>query len=188
VALLTAVFRGRRLAAGLLLLVSTAAAPSAQSRLPFELRAVYLYNFARFAEWPADAFAEPNAPIRVCVLGSDPLGPALDRALQGELVGGRPIQATRLRSPAAARDCHILYTAATERARVLSALAAVRGRPVLTVGEHAAFLEAGGMIRFHLVDQRVRFDINVSAAEQARLRLSARLLGVAAHVRRDPGP
>lgn len=165
-----------------------AAAPAAApQRLESEVRAVYLYNFARYVTWPPESFPNARAPVRICVSGSDPFGDALDRAVAGETVNGRPLQAVRVGPQDPLGGCHMLYAASTDDRRVASALASAQGRPLLTVGEHDRFLDRGGMIRFRRIDNRVRFDINLKAVERNGLRISARLLGVAAEVRRD-GP
>lgn len=170
----------------LALAVLGAAAPAvAQDPLESEVRAVYLYNFARYITWPAESFPNARTPIRICVMGGAPFGDALDRAVAGETVNGRPIEAVRLGPQDAVRGCHMLYAASTDDRRVTAALASARGRPLLTVGEHDRFLDRGGMIRFRRIDNRVRFDINLRAVEGNGLRISARLLGVAAEVRRD---
>lgn len=164
----------------------TAAVPAAaQDALEREVRAVYLYNFARYVTWPAEAFPNARTPVRICVLGTDPFGDALDRAVAGETVNGRTLEAVRVGPQDALRGCHILYAASVDDRRAAAALAAAQGRPLLTVGEHDRFLDRGGMIRFRRIDNRVRFDINLKAVERNGLRISARLLGVAAEVRRD---
>ena len=178
----------RPLAVSLALAVTVSAAASAsaqreQESLEAEVRAVYLYNFARYITWPDSAFPNARTPIRICVQGSDSFGDALDRAVAGETVNGRALEAIRLRSGEGVTGCHILYLALSEERRLSSSLAAARG-PLATVGAHDRFLEHGGMIRFRRVDNRVRFDINLRSLERSGLRVSARLLGVAAEVRR----
>lgn len=177
----------RRLLAPLALaLAALAAAPAAaQDQLASEVRAVYLYNFARYITWPAESFPDARTPVRICVMGGDPFGEALDRAVAGETINGRPLEAVRIGTPQALRGCHILFVASEDDRRVAAALASAQGRPLLTVGEHDRFLERGGMIRFRRIDNRVRFDINLKAVERNGLRISARLLGVAADVRRE---
>jgi hypothetical protein len=166
----------------------SAAAPSAvqpqQDSLEAEVRAVYLYNFARYITWPDSAFPNQRTPIRICVQGSDAFGDALDRAVAGETVNGRALEAVRLRERDSVESCHILYVTQPEERRLSPLLATVKARPVVTVGSHDRFLAHGGMIRFRRVDNRVRFDINLQSLESSGLRVSARLLGVAADVRR----
>lgn len=179
----------RASAARLALLVAAlvVAGPSyAQEALEREVRAVYLYNFARYITWPAAAFPDARTPVRICVQGTDPFGDALDRAVAGETINGRRLEAVRVRPGAPLRGCHILYAASLDDRRVAGTLTSIQGQPLLTVGEHGRFLDRGGMIRFRRVDNRVRFDINLKAVEANGLRISARLLGVAAEVRRLP--
>lgn len=182
----------RRALARALIVVAIVLAPAGrslgQAPIESEVRAVYLYNFARFVEWPASAFPAADTPIRICVQGSDPFGATLDRVVLGEAVNGRAIQAVRLTAAQARQGCHILYVAASENGRLRQMLTALRGRPTLTVGEHQDFLRAGGMIGFRRIDNRVRFDINLDTLEQSGLRVSSRLLAVAADVKRENRP
>jgi hypothetical protein len=177
-----------RVLAAALVLLSAGPRALAQDPIENEVRAVYLYNFARFIEWPAAAFPAADTPIRICVQGSDPFGATLDRVVTGEAVNGRPIQAVRLTPNQTRVGCHILYVAASENGRLSQVLTSLRGRPTLTVGEHQNFLRAGGMIRFRRLENRVRFDINLDTLEQGGLRVSSRLLAVAADVRRENLP
>ena len=160
------------------------APPRDQQAIEFEVRAVYLFNFARFVEWPASAFADTGAPIRICIAGDDPLGTALDRAVVNERVQERRIQAVRLGGSGSARGCHILYVPPSEQRRAPAIIGSLGGQPTLTVGEGAQFLSRGGMIGFRRVENRVRFDVNLDAAQKTGLRVSARLLSVAADVRK----
>ena len=182
-----ALLRHLRLALAALMLAAVVAAgpAAAQDQLENEVRAVYLYNFARYITWPAESFPAASTPIRICVMGTDPFGDALDRAVAGETVNGRALEAVRIGPQDALRGCHILYAASSDDRRVTAILASAQGRPLLTVGEHPRFLDRGGMIRFRRIENRVRFDINLKAVERNRLGISARLLGVAAEVRRD---
>lgn len=182
-ALLTRAAGGRLLLT--LALLAAARPAAAQDPLENEVRAVYLYNFARYITWPDAAFPNVATPVRICVQGTDPFGDALDRAVSGETVNGRRLEASRLGPGDSPRGCHILYLGTSNEMRARAALSAAQGRPLLTVGEHAQFLERGGMIRFRRVDNRVRFDINLKAIERNGLRINARLLGVAASVTRE---
>lgn len=185
-----AVLRARLIARLLLALAALpAAAPAARAQdLETEVRAVYLYNFARYFEWPAAAFPRADTPIRICVQASDGFAAALARAVAGETINGRRLEAVRLRPSANRRGCHLVYLSATNGGRVAASLAPLKGQPLLTVGEDDRFLEHGGMIRFRRIDNRVRFDINLGAVRRSGLNVSARLLGVAADVRREWRP
>jgi hypothetical protein len=160
----------------------------AQDPLELEVRAVYLYNFARFVEWPPSSFPDASAPIRICIFGADPFGAALDRVLANETVGGRPLRAVRLTVRDDLLACHVVYVGAVGRSRTVAALDHFSGHPIITVGEDPSFLAEGGTIRFKREGKRVRFDVNLRAAERSGLRVSSRLLSVAADVRRDLTP
>jgi hypothetical protein len=154
---------------------------SAQSaRAPeYEVKAAFLFNFAKFVDWPAQAFAAPSAPLHICVLGRDPFGDALSRIVQGKFIAGRPIVRRQVESAAEARACHILFLSLSDPASLKQALEQLRDAPVLTVGEDRNFLSLGGMINFVLEEERVRFEINLAAAERHHLRVSSKLLAVA---------
>lgn len=169
---------------GLLIIVSCLAAAitaAAQSpRAPeYEVKAAFLYNFAKFVEWPPQAFAPSSAPLRICVLGHDPFGDTLSRIVQGKFISGRAIMNQRLQSIGEARSCHILFVSGSDPEALNKALQSTRDLPVLTVGESDDFLPLGGVINFVLEQDRVRFEINLRAAESHHLKLSSKLLAVA---------
>lgn len=150
------------------------AAPTAS-----QVEAVFLFYFSQFVDWPAGAFADERSPIVIGVLGNDPFDGALDQAVAGEQVNGRPIVVRRLKSIADATGCHILYIASSEGAQLPQILSSLKGRDVLTVSDLGNFEQSGGMIRFVLVDQRVHLRINAQAAQAAGLKLSSKLLRAA---------
>ena len=162
-------------AAGLLGGRPALAAPTAQ-----QVEAVFLFYFSQFVDWPAGAFADQRSPIVIGVLGNDPFDGALDQAVAGERVNGRPIVVRRLKSLADASGCHILYISSSEAAQLPQILSTLKGRDVLTVSDLDNFVQSGGMIRFMLIDQRVRLRINAPAAQAAGLKLSSKLLQAAA--------
>jgi hypothetical protein len=147
--------------------------------LEYEVKAAFLFNFAKFVEWPPDAFPDPATPVTICIVGEDPFGQGLDAVVEGETLNGRRLAVRRLRDLLQARDCHVLFVSRSEKERLPALLAGLRSGGVLTVGEGDGFLEQGGMIRFVLEQNRVRFDINLDAAEHARLKLSSKLLRLA---------
>ncbi len=144
----------------------------------YRIKAAYLYNFAKFTVWPAAAFADAKAPLRLCVLGDDPFDGALD-ALEGRTVKKRPIVARRLESTDSPEKCHILFVSASEHGRLGTILESLSGMPVLAVGDTPRFARSGGIIRLETVDNRVRFEINLGAAQNAKLKLDSRLLRLA---------
>jgi hypothetical protein len=161
-------------AAGLLRGGPALAAPTAQ-----QVEAVFLFYFTQFVDWPPAAFTGEHSPIVIGVLGDDPFHGALDQAVAGERVNGRPIVVRRLRRLADAPDCHILYISASEARQLPRILGALKGRTVLTVSDLDRFGQSGGMIRFVLIDQHVRLRINAQAARAAGLKLSSKLLSAA---------
>lgn len=157
----------------LAILVSTVAFALATSE--YQLKAVFLFNFAQFVEWPASVFARPEDPVIIGVLGIDPFGADLDAVLDGEEVSGRPLIVHRYKSAAEIQHCHLLFIPRTQT-DVRQILGELQGRPILTVGETAEFIDAGGMIRFVTEGSRIRLHINLRAADAAQLRLSSKLL------------
>jgi hypothetical protein len=149
----------------------------------YEVKAAFLYNFLRYTEWPAAAIPGPGVPLLIGVLGDEPLERTLGAVLRGKTVQGRPLEVRRVRLGPEAQASHLLFVSASERVRVGQVLDAVRGAPVLTVGETDGFAQAGGVINFVLEEGRVRFEVNQDAAQRARLRLSSRLLALARIVR-----
>lgn len=158
-----------------LAIAMTAAAQSARAP-EYEVKAAFLYNFAKFVEWPSPSSA-PS--FRICVLGRDPFGLALSNIVQSKSISGRPIVSVQLQSPAEVRLCHILFISRSDPEILKQVLERTHGLPVLTVGESADFLRLGGMINFVLEQDRVRFEISLESAERHHLKLSSKLLAVA---------
>ncbi len=168
----------------LLLLAGAPLAPPLQAQtLEYQVKAAFLLNFTKFAEWPAAAFPAPDSPMRICLLGEDPFGPTLDRIVEGESVSGHPVKAERLPQGGNPRNCHVLFVSRSERERIARIISEVRGSSVLTVSELPAFAEAGGMIQFVIEERKVRFYINAAAAEASGLKLSSRLMKVASAIK-----
>ena len=146
------------------------------------IKAGFIYNFAKFVEWPANAFAQPDSPIVIGVLGTDPFGNTLDRIVEDKKVGTRGFVVRRYKWSKELKDvkeCKILFVSASEHTHIDEIVESVKGLPILTVGETPGFAERGGVIRFTLEGNRVRFEVNVDAAHQAELNISSRLLTLA---------
>ncbi len=139
------------------------------------IKAAFLYNFAKFTVWPTAAFADAKAPLRLCVLGDDTFHGAL-AALESKTVKNRPIVTSRPASTEALGNCHLLFVSTSAGKRLGTILESLRGRPVLAVGDAPRFARSGGTIRLETVDNKVRFEINVGAAQHAKLKLDSRLL------------
>jgi YfiR/HmsC-like len=143
-----------------------------------EVKAVFLFNFAQFVEWPTSAFANPDTPVLIGVLGDDPFGAVLDEAVRGEVVRGRQLMVARFRRVEDVKNCHVLFISPSESASYSRIIAALRGQPTLTVGETAGFTTSG-MVRFVTEGNRVRLEVNVSAVKAAGLTVSSNLLRAA---------
>ena len=144
----------------------------------YAVKAAYLYNFAKFVEWPASAFASADAPLSICIAGDNPFGGALD-ALSGKMVESRPVAVRHLPATTGLEKCHIVYIGRAEQGRFKAVLAKLARLPVLTVGDVANFAQEGGMIGLVEAEQRIRFNINLAATRQANLKLSSQLLKLA---------
>lgn len=142
----------------------------------YQLKAVFLFNFAQFVEWPASAFPRPDTPLTICVLGDDPFGPYLDQTVRGETVGNRPLAVRRYTGVDELRTCHMLFVSRREQDRLQEVLESVEGHSVLTVSDAQRFASRGGMIRFVTEHNRIRLQINLEAAKAAHLTLSSKLL------------
>ena len=149
----------------------------------YKVKAAFLYNFARFVEWPAHAFKGPEDPLAICILGPDPFHGTLAQAVQGKTVEGRPFEVHQVSSDDAC-TCHILFVAASGRKRLAASVDSLRGVGVLTIGESPGFAQEGGIINLKLESGKVRFEVNVEAAERAQLRISSKLLSLAEIVKR----
>jgi hypothetical protein len=174
----------RRIAAAACMAVSlvVCAAPAAQTPAEDEVRAAFLYNFTKFVEWPSPPGQKSAEPFRMCVVADADFTRVVDAIIRGETVLGRPLVLATPATPEVARTCQMLYVAQGERERGTRLVAAVRDLPVLTVSDAPRFLASGGAIQFVLDNRRVRFDINLAAAERARLRVSSNLLRVARNI------
>jgi hypothetical protein len=146
-----------------------------------EVEAAFLRNFARYLRWPDQAFPDAGAPWRICVLGEDPFGPVLERTFDGRTEQGRGFQIVRAAAVAELPACQIVVIAYGRSEQRRAALAELRGRPVLTVGDAPGFLQEGGMIQFQVSD-RVEFGVNLDQARAAALKVQAKVLEVAREV------
>lgn len=145
----------------------------------YQVKAAFLFHFAQFVDWPAESFKGTDSPLTYCTVGEDPFHGALDATLDGKTVGARSFRVRHFKQVQELQACQVLFVGTEEKKAVLSALETVKGGPVLTVGEADHFVQDGGMIGFFLEDNKVRFNINLGAAERAKLKISARLLALA---------
>jgi uncharacterized protein DUF4154 len=145
----------------------------------YQVKAAFLFHFAQFVDWPPEAFKGADSPITYCTAGGDPFEGGLDESLKGKTIGGRPVRVLHFKEAGESQGCQILFLGIADKKVVSATLGKLNGSPVLTVGESEHFAQAGGMIGFFLEDNKVRFEINVEAAEDAKLKISARLLALA---------
>jgi hypothetical protein len=172
-------------AAGLLASMTAGRAQPVVSR-EYQIKAAYLYNFAKFVEWPSRCFTNNHAPLVIGVFGPNPFGEELQAIASKHQIDGRPIVIQPVATVAAAAGVHLLFFSAQDDDRVAGALSALKGASVLTVGESDQFAAAGGVINLVRDTNKVRFEINALAAEQQGLKISAQLLKLAKSVRREP--
>jgi len=158
----------------------------ASSFTEYQVKALFLLNFTKYVEWPAETFAQPDSPVTIAVLGEDSFGDDLNKAVAGKMVGGRKIIILPIASDDDWRKCQILFISASEKKRLPEILARLKSLPVLTVGETAQFAEQGGIINFTKKDGKVRLEVDLEAARNAKLLISSRLLNVADVVRGKP--
>lgn len=155
----------------------------AQEANEYEVKAAFLYNFARFVDWPTKVSSDPNAPMIIGILGRDPFGSEIDRAIEGKSVNGHRLTVKRFSTLEAYQYCHILFVSSSERNNLARILAAVASNSVLTVSETDRFAHVGGIINFITIENRIRFEINQAAAARAGLKISSKLLSLGRVVR-----
>ena len=156
-------------------------------QLEYAVKATYLYKFADYVDWPDGTFRAPDAPLVVCLVGNDGVAQLADALVAGHTaLEGRPVVARRIAAPSRDAGCHVLYVGARSAAATQEAVRAARGLPVLTVTDTRNDDAARGIIAFVIVDNRVRFDVDLAAAAQNHLAISSKLLNLAARVRQNP--
>lgn len=146
------------------------------------IKAIYLWKFAPYVEWPASVFKSPDSPFVICVIGNNPFGQVLDEAVTGQRISSRPIEIKRISAVSRNSGCEILFTAGSPEQSIAAALAAVRGSPVLTVTDSEDSKGLKGIINFVIENNHVRFEINDAAAAENGLVISSKLLSLAVAV------
>lgn len=165
----------RRGLPALLLLLSAMCWPAAPPS-EYQVKAVFLFNFGQFVEWPKDAFDTPQAPFVIGILGDDPFGQTLDDVIRGESVGPHSLVVRRFRDVAEISDCNILFISRTEQERLGEALSAVKAHSVLTVTDIDGAEKQGAIIVLFNDRNRIRMRINLAAAKAKQLVISSKLL------------
>jgi hypothetical protein len=145
----------------------------------YPLKAVFLFNFAQFTDWPTNAFEKPDSPLVIGVLGDDPFGVLLDDAVRDEIVNGRKFVVERFRRVEDIQTCHILFISQSETRRLDKIVAALKGKPVLTVSEIDNSANNGVRVQFITENNKIRFRINTDSLKEANLTMSSKLLRAA---------
>lgn len=147
--------------------------------LEYRVKAAFLYNFAKFVEWPSASEASGSDRFALCVLGADPFGPILDETVSGKSVQGKPLEVRRVETAAAAMTCQVVFISSSERSQISTIVEVLSTAAVLTVSEIPGFAERGGMVNFVLHHDRVQFEINPHLAGKVGLHISSHLLRLA---------
>jgi hypothetical protein len=167
------------MAAALLLSASAARAQTQPSE--YQIKAAFIFNFAKFVEWPTNALPEASSPIVIGVLGENPFGDNLEKTMRNKTVEDHPLLIKHFQSASDASKCHVLFISDSEKEKLPGILKALDGSSVLTVGEMDGFSEKGGMIGFVIEGTKIRFRINNDTATKAGLKISSKLLSLGLH-------
>lgn len=152
---------------------------ASEDNIEYKVKAAYLYNFTKFVSWPEQAFNFlPDSPLSICILGQDPFGHSID-LLANKTAHGRDVVVNYLQQFDEQSVCHVVFISRSEADRVEQIITDIGDRPVLTVSDIDGFAVKGGCVRLHIVDGKVRFNINIKAARRAHLQMSAKLLELA---------
>jgi hypothetical protein len=148
----------------------------------YQVKAAFLFHFAQFLVWPSSAPNAADPSLSLCIFDDEPRRQELQSTIEGKSIGTRVFRVRLMSQPQEIQGCNILFLSRDEARRQAPILKSLRAMPVLTVGETPNFLSDGGMIRFHIEDGKIRFDINLAAAESSHLQISSRLLLLATSV------
>jgi len=162
----------------IVLLVSGLPQSAATQSAPeeYQVKAAFLFHFAQFVDWPASVLNSGDPTLNLCIFDDEPRRQEFQSTIDGKSIGVRVFHVRLISQPQEIQGCNILFLSRDEVRRQTAILKSLRGMPVLTVGETSNFLSDGGMIRFHIEDDKIRFDINLGGAESSHLKISSRLL------------
>ncbi len=141
----------------------------------YKIKAAYLYNFAKFVEWPKSAFSNPASPFNICILGQDPFGAAL-RSIEKKTIRGRKLIIHSHKTINPADKYHIIFIAKSEEKRLKAILSGLKGMAILTVSDLDSFIETGGVIGMVKQGNKIRFIINLQSGKESGLIISSQLL------------
>ncbi len=169
-----------------LLIVSLSTAAQSSVPMEYRIKANFLATVPNFIDWPEDAFSSAQAPILVCILGEFSFGINLALAVRDVMPHGRRVEVQLKHKDQELRSCHVLFVSRSETKRYEKVLLSVQGADVLTIGETEDFLNAGGALSLLFERETLRFEVNLTAANSAHLKISSRLLALARHVQNNP--
>lgn len=149
------------------------------------LKAAFVYNFAKFTEWPPDALPD-RAPLVMCVIGDAAVAQSLESAVRGRQIGRHALVVQQMKVDGPLRTCHVLYASDLDNDLAAQMLDVVKRLPVLAVSDLNRFAQMGGTAQLFIEGDRMRFAINVDAAQRNRLHLSSQLLALARLVKDNP--
>jgi hypothetical protein len=175
------------LVASMLTCLGTVRVAGAPALSEYQVKALFLFNFAKYVDWPPRAFENDSAPIVIGLVGQDNFGDNFKQVIAGKTINGRPVVVKHVASEQEYKGCHILFISASEKSGLPAILNAVKDSAILTVGETERFLAQTGMINFTKRENKIRLEINLGAVQQANLKISSKLLSVADVVMGKPG-
>ncbi len=150
-----------------------------QTANEYQVKAAFLYNFAKFVEWPPEATRDMDDQMTICIIGEDPFGSILDESIKGKTIGTHKMVIRRLKSGRDIKGCQIAFISSSEKNHLRPILKSLNGAAVLTVGDTEDFAQVGGVINLTLEETTIHFEVNLDAAERAGLKISSKLLSLA---------
>ena len=147
----------------------------------YQIKAAFLFNFAKFVDWPPETYATPASPIVIGVLGDNVFGNNLERTISGKTINNRPLLYKVCHSMLEATNCQILFICPSEKGKFPKIMEGLHGASILTVSETDQFISAGGMVNFFIDANKIRFEINDEAAKKAGLKISSKLMSLSGH-------
>lgn len=165
------------------LLLAGLTCPAQSAPSEYQVKAAFIYNFARFIEWPTQSYFAADSPMIIGVLGKNDFGDNLAQIINGKEIKGHPLQFKEFESVAEATNCQVLFISKSEQSDFPKIIVQLQGANILTVSDGDNFISAGGMINLVIVDQKIRFQINNDAAKKAGLTISSKLLSLAVNNR-----
>ena len=151
----------------------------AQKADEYQVKGAFVFNFAKFVEWPPNSYRDRGSPLAICIVGDDPFSSVLLGQLRTRTVGGHPVEVRELKSNDTLSVCQMVFVPVTEKNHVATIVRNLKGSSTLTVGETEGFAEQGGIINLMVEENKVRFEVTPLAAERAGLKISSKLLSIA---------